>query len=148
MAKLRNGFPFDSTDFDDAGELPLVRIRDLNDAPFETFVDARLVPAAALIRDGEIVIGMDGDFNVRLWDRGEAALNQRLCVLDANDDTDARYLAYGLPEPLRRINEVTYATTVKHLSSQQVQHIRLPDRPLSEQRAIADFWTARPPRST
>lgn len=138
-ASLRNGFPFASEDFSEDGDFPLIRIRDLGNEPFQTFIDPDLVPARAQIANGQVVIGMDGDFNVRLWDRGEAALNQRLCVLDARQDSDSRFLAYALPEPLQEINDLTYATTVKHLSSQQVLHIDLPNWSPAEQRAIADF---------
>lgn len=139
LAHLRNGYPFASEDFSEDGDLPLVRIRDLGDKPFETFIDSTLVPQRALINDAQVAIGMDGDFNVRLWDRGLAALNQRVCVLDADPDMDARYLAYALPERLQVINDLTYATTVKHLSSQQVLQLKVPDWSPSEQRTIADF---------
>lgn len=37
------------------------------------------------------------------------------------------------------MNEVTYATTVKHLSSLDVLKFRMPLPPLDEQRAIATF---------
>lgn len=139
LAALRNGYPFASEDFSDDGDLPLVRIRDLGDAPFGTFIDLELVPKRALINDGQVVIGMDGDFNVRLWDRGLAALNQRVCVLDALPNADTRYLAYALPERLQVVNNLTYATTVKHLSSDQVLHLEVPDWSAEDQRSIADF---------
>ena len=34
-----------------------------------------------MIGDGELVVGMDGDFNSVIWWGGDAALNQRLCAL-------------------------------------------------------------------
>lgn len=139
LATLVNGHPFDSSSFSTDGAIPLVRIRDLLAAKFETFVQPSDVPADAVIRDGDIVIGMDGDFNVRLWDRGFAALNQRLCLLRANAFADPRFLAYALPERLRAINDLTYATTVKHLSSSQVRAIRLQVPVVDEQHAIADY---------
>ena len=82
---------------------------------------------------------MDGDFNVALWDRGAAALNQRLCLLRNKPQADSRFLAYVLPDSLEAINKVTYATTVKHLSSWQVLHIDIYAPDIEEQCAIADF---------
>jgi type I restriction enzyme S subunit len=82
---------------------------------------------------------MDGDFNVAYWSRGAAALNQRLCLLRSNGTTDTRFLAYALPAHLQVINDLTYATTVKHLSSGQVRGIRMDAPDLSEQCAIADY---------
>ncbi|TFV58992.1 UNVERIFIED_ORG: restriction endonuclease subunit S [Bacillus sp. AZ43] len=139
MADLINGFPFDSADFSDDGDLPLVRIRDILGTSFETFVAREVVPESVLIRDGDVVVGMDGDFNVVLWSRGPAALNQRLCLLRANGRADTRFLAYALPAYLQVINDLTYATTVKHLSSGQVRGIRMTAPDLPEQRAIADY---------
>ncbi|MCY4727237.1 restriction endonuclease subunit S [Nocardioides sp. STR2] len=139
MADLINGFPFDSTDFADDGDLPLVRIRDILGTSFETFLPAEIVPEPVLVSDGDVVIGMDGDFNVVAWSRGPAALNQRLCLLRANGCADMRFLAYALPAHLQVINDLTYATTVKHLSSSQVRGIRMTAPDLPEQRAIADY---------
>lgn len=119
--------------------MPLVRIRDILGGDFETFVDADVVPGGAIIRDGDVLIGMDGDFNAVLWKRGRAALNQRVCLLRATDRADPRFLAYALPDHLRVINDLTYATTVKHLSSGQVRSIRLRVPSIDDQSAIADF---------
>lgn len=52
---------------------------------------------------------------------------------------DQRFLAYAIPAPLRIINDLTYFTTVKHLSSYQVLDTRIPHPPIEQQRAIADF---------
>ncbi|MCB9539430.1 MAG: restriction endonuclease subunit S [Myxococcales bacterium] len=82
---------------------------------------------------------MDGDFQVVEWSRGPALLNQRLCLLRANPRLEQRFLLYVLPTPLKLINDLTYFTTVKHLSSGQVLKIRVPLPPLPTQRAIAAF---------
>lgn len=139
MANLVNGYPFDSADFSAEGDVPLVRIRDILAAEFETFVPKAKVPSSAIVRNDDVVIGMDGDFNVVFWKRGDAALNQRVCLLRTDGRADPRFLAYALPAHLRVINDLTYSTTVKHLSGWQVLHTKLeaPDR--SEQRAIADY---------
>lgn len=139
MADLVNGFPFDSADFSDHGDVPLVRIRDVLGDSFETFISSEVVPTSAMVHNGDVVVGMDGDFNVVYWSRGPAALNQRLCLLRANGRAHTRFLAYALPAHLQAINDLTYATTVKHLSSSQVRRIRMTAPDLGEQRAIADY---------
>lgn len=136
---LVNGFPFRSDDFSPEGEVPLVRIRDLLEEEFSTFVPEKSVPEHARLINGDIVIGMDGDFNVRLWDRGDAALNQRLCYLRAKPNCDPRYVAYALPTQLQAINDVTPSTTVKHLSSNDILGVKIPDYSVSAQRRIADY---------
>ena len=139
VASVVNGYPFDAATFMDAGGTPLVRIRDIVSTEYATFVPQEAVPSEAIICDGDIVIGMDGDFNSVLWSRGPAALNQRLCLLRTGTDALASYLAYAVLRPLKLINDLTYSTTVKHLSSKQVANIRIPLPPLDEQRRIVAY---------
>lgn len=135
---LENGYPFDSENFQPAGDMPLVRIRDLMGNIFETYVDGP-VPSRVILEDGDVVIGMDGDFNVIRWSRGPAALNQRLCRLRSRGSHDVRFVEYAIPDHLKSINEAQFATTVKHLSSAEVMSIRLKVPVPGEQRRIADF---------
>ena len=135
LTRVLNGFPFDSETFGMVGDVPLVRIRDIFSSSFTTFVPLGSVPENAWIRNDDIVIGMDGDFNLRLWTRGPAALNQRVCVLRSSSPIMSRWLAYCLPHELQRINDLTYATTVKHLASSQVSRIKIsvpPDEELEQ----------------
>ena len=139
LAVLVNGFPFDSKLFTRSDGIPLVRIRDLFTTATEVNWAGDPVPQAE-IRDGDVLIGMDGDFSVAWWAQGLALLNQRLCSVRARSKrVRQRLLFYCLPFPLKALNDVTYATTVKHLSSLDVLKFRLPLAPPSEQHAIADF---------
>lgn len=141
LVKLTNGFPFPSDRFGPSGDMPLVRIRDLAGAEFETFVTGPVSPEF-VIADGDVVIGMDGDFNLKRWNRGPAALNQRMCLLRPREGVDIRFVEYALPSILSIINDLTFATTVKHLSSSDVLGERIALPPLEEQRRIADFLDA------
>ncbi len=138
QAELINGYPFQSELFHLSDGIPLVRIRDLESENTEVFYNGPAIPSA-LIDTGDILIGMDGEFNVAAWRGGSALLNQRLCCLRPRTTIDDRFLTYSLPFPLRVINDLTYSTTVKHLSSNDVQKLRVPYPPLLEQRAIAAF---------
>lgn len=139
IAQVTNGYPFDSALFDPVEGIPLVRIRDIHSggAP-EVYWSGEPVPAAA-IDDGDLLIGMDGDFEVAWWSGGRAQLNQRVCCLRANGRDQLRFLYYVLPTPLKEINALTYATTVKHLSSFDVAKVRLALPPPDEVGAIAAF---------
>jgi type I restriction enzyme S subunit len=140
LADLTNGFPFDSSTFGTDG-IPLVRIRDLFLDDYSTYVSAP-VPESVVLKDGDVVIGMDGDFDLAVWKRGPAALNQRMCLLRGRGQNDSRFLAYALPRHLKVVNDLTYATTVKHLSSFEVLAERIGVPPPADQRAIADFLDA------
>ena len=139
QAELRNGFPFPSEMFTSAPLTPLIRIRDILADSFDTFVPDWSVPEEAVARSGDIIIGMDGDFNATLWNRGEAAINQRVAAIRTSPNADARFIAYAIPRKLKEINDVTHSTTVKHLSGEQILNIQLPYHDLPTQRRIADY---------
>ncbi|MDX2206754.1 MAG: restriction endonuclease subunit S [Gemmatimonadales bacterium] len=121
LARVVNGYPFDSELFDANEGVPLVRIRDLNEAETATRYKGPFVEAAA-ISANDVLVGMDGDFNIGRW-RGDgvALLNQRMCCVRGSTPAITRLLEYVLPVPLKVINDTTYATTVKHLASHQVE---------------------------
>jgi len=140
LADVINGYPFDSKLFSPTGQHPLVRIRDLNKIETEANYDGEFLESAAITPE-DVLIGMDGDFNIGRWNgQGKALLNQRMCCVRGHKDITSRLIEYALPFPLKAINDITYSTTVKHLSSYQVQKtfIALPPHE-QEQSAIAAF---------
>ncbi|HIY71971.1 MAG TPA: restriction endonuclease subunit S [Candidatus Luteimonas excrementigallinarum] len=140
VAHLVNGFAFKSSAFNESEGMPIVRIRDVTSGSAGTFYRGPTDdPRMTFIEDGQIAIGMDGDFNSRLWSGGRALLNQRVCTVQADEEFySQRLLSYALPGYLRLINEHTSAVTVKHLSSFTVRDIPLPLPPLNEQRRIVE----------
>jgi type I restriction enzyme, S subunit len=134
-ADIINGYPFDSSQFSAAG-VPLVRIRDLGKGETETRYSGEFVEAAAITSD-DVLIGMDGEFNVGRWRGNERALlNQRMCCVRGHDAMVSRFLEYLLPIPLRQLNAITFSTTVKHLSSRDVERFPLALPPADELEAI------------
>ena len=136
VAQVLNGFPFPSKQFSKTVGVPLLRIRDVTNGSTETKYDGDYDPAY-LVRQGDLVVGMDGDFNCALWRGPDAVLNQRVCKITADENFySKRFLSHALPGYLSAINAATSSVTVKHLSSLTVQDIPLPFPPPSEQRRI------------
>jgi type I restriction enzyme S subunit len=140
ISTLTNGYPFNSAGFNTEIGEPLVRIRDISRGRPETLYKGNLSdPKIPYIANGHIVIGMDGDFNCRVWQGGRALLNQRVCTVCADEAVySQKLLAFALPGYLKVINDNTSSITVKHLSSKTVQDIPLPLPPLPEQRRIVE----------
>ena len=81
VARVINGFPFDAARFSASSGHPVIRIRDLNKKQTATRYDGPFVELAK-VNPGDILVGMDGDFNVGRWRGSEAALlNQRMCCV-------------------------------------------------------------------
>lgn len=135
--EVQNGYPFQSEFFDEQEGIQLVRVRSLKTQSCDIRVKGTY-DDSFLIDDGSLLIGMDGDFQPCLWEGGRALLNQRVCRLKNFSAELDPYFAYvALKEPLRKLEEVTHYTTVKHLSSSTIKEIEIPLPPLHEQRAIA-----------
>ena len=75
--KLLSGFPFSSDKFSTEEGFPLIRIRDVVDSKIETYYQGSVLPMF-VVRYGDVLIGMDGDFNLARWKNGNALLNQRV----------------------------------------------------------------------
>lgn len=139
VADITNGAPFRSERFNlDGRGLPLIRIRDVKGSTVTTWYEGPWEPAH-LVRAGDLLVGMDGDFNAATWQGPAALLNQRVCRLEVTPGYDRRFLELVLPGYLEAIWKATSSTTVKHLSSKSVADIPLPNPPLDEQRRIVDI---------
>lgn len=137
ICKVQNGFAFDSKLFTtDSNDMPLVRIRDIKTGATETFYKGAYSPEY-ILKNGDYIIGMDGEFNITEWNGGQALLNQRVCrVSITSEDVLPKYLLYFLPIPLKQIEDETPFVTVKHLSSKKLNDILVPIPSLSEQSRI------------
>lgn len=137
--KIISGFAFDSNKFTkEEGYIGLIRIRDIYKTETEMNYKGSY-SKDAIVQTGDILIGMDGDFNIERWKGKPALLNQRVCKICNTKKGNENYLFYLLPRLLKCINDVTYSTTVKHLSVYDIINSELPLPPLSEQQAIATY---------
>ena len=143
VLEIQNGYAFDSKRFSTSKGLPLVRIRSLkNGVEKDTFFDGAY-DDKYVVSDGDLLIGMDGEFGCFEWKGGKALLNQRVCRLQ-NFDSQLlpRFLFYGVNDYLKAIEDVTGFATVKHLSSKQVLDIEFPVPSMSEQQRIVAILDA------
>lgn len=136
--RLLSGFPFASDRFSPEEGFPLIRIRDVIDSKIETYYRGPILPSYVIKRN-DILIGMDGDFNVSRWKNQDALLNQRVLKVDVSDagKIDLNFIYYWLQPFIRKINEATAATTVKHLSIKDIVKARDFLPPQKSQRKIA-----------
>lgn len=115
---VQPGYPFDSAKFSNSSTdgFPLIRIRDITSGEIQTYYTGEY-PPNYIVTAGDLLVGMDGDFNVRWWNNDAALLNQRCCRVTEKNSVLRRFLYYVLPFTLQHINTLTYATTVKHLAN-------------------------------
>lgn len=138
LVDLLNGYAFKSSKFNNNGiGLPIIRIRDINSGYTKTFYEGSY-DDKYLVKNGDLLIGMDGDFKISLWNHGSALLNQRVCKIHNFRNVDKRFLLFMMQKALDVIHADTYALTVKHLSSKQIEDINIPLPPTSVQKEIVE----------
>lgn len=136
VCTIQYGFPFDSAKFSDSEGVPLIRIRDVVRGYSETFTTEEYKDEF-LVHESDLLVGMDGEFNIAKWGKTPALLNQRVCRLMPKTNIDKGYLFYFMPTALKKIEEKTPFVTVKHLSAKELNKIEIPILPVDEQKKIA-----------
>ncbi len=137
LLEIQNGYAFDAKAFTPSEGMPLIRIRDLKggaktETRFTGGYDKKYV-----VKSGDLLIGMDGEFGCYEWKGPHALLNQRVCRLQGfASKLSPRFLFYGVNSHLKAIEDVTGYATVKHISSKQILDIDFPIPPLPEQQRI------------
>lgn len=125
LCDIQYGYAFDSGNFTDDETYPqLVRIRDVKRGFSETYYNG-VYPEEYVLSAGDLLVGMDGEFNIARWKVDGALLNQRVCKVIAKDNTDEEYLRFALSKALKEIENRTSFATVKHLSAKELNKLEL-----------------------
>ena len=132
------GCPFDATQFtDDNSFIPLIRIRDILSGKAGTYYKGDY-SQDYIIKKGDILVGMDGNFNLGIWNDIDGLLCQRVCKLYTKDETRLLngFIRHYMKPVFRQIEESTPGGSVKHLSAKAIKSIRIPLPPLPVQEEI------------
>jgi len=132
------GAPFSSKLFNEDGVgTPLVRIRDLPKEAPEVFT-TEAHPKGYLVTQGDIVVGMDGEFRTYLWGGADGWLNQRVCVLKPKDPVPRAFVLNSIAPLLAQVEATETATTVIHLGKNDIDRFRVTVPSTKVLRAFSD----------
>jgi type I restriction enzyme, S subunit len=135
------GAPFKSELFNNRKEgRPLVRIRDLVTQDPEVFT-AESHRRGYLVKRGDLVVGMDGEFRAHLWFGPDAWLNQRLCCFKPAAGVPRAFVHYSIESLLDFFERSKTGTTVIHLGKADIDTFQMlvpPGPVLREFAAIVD----------
>ncbi|MFU2421419.1 MAG: restriction endonuclease subunit S [Bacteroides sp.] len=138
ICDIQYGYAFDSKCFTEDSSYPqLVRIRDVKKGYSETYYSGDY-PEEYILSEDDLLVGMDGEFNIARWKCSGALLNQRVCRLTAKVGTNEEYLRFAMSKSLKEIEQRTAFVTVKHLSAKELNKLELDVPELSKQDKIAD----------
>jgi type I restriction enzyme S subunit len=141
VAQVLSGFAFKSELFNKSEGIPLIRIRDLPKRESTEALYSGSYEDRYVVKKGDFLIGMDGEFHCYEWNGPDALLNQRVCRIQdfKIGRVVPRYIYFAVNQYLDKIEQDTGYTTVKHISAKQVLGITIPLPPLPEQKRIVDL---------
>lgn len=125
ISNIIYGAPFASKLFNTEKKgLPIIRIRDLKNQHSDTYTE-EIHPKAYIIKAGDIVVGMDGEFRPYIWGNDEGLLNQRVCVFENKRSLGKMFLYLTIKPLLNRVEQTEVATTVIHIGKQDFDAFRV-----------------------
>lgn len=137
VAFSQAGFAFKSNSFNELGNgLPLIRIRDVGQEFTGTYYDGDF-REEFLVKSGDYLISMDGEFRVAKWKLKDALLNQRVSrLIFFGKETSQDFVCHFLQNRLSELQGTKAYTTVDHLSGGQISNSVIGLPPPAEQHRI------------
>ncbi len=124
---VQYGYPFKTKKFiDEPNETPVVRIRDILNCTISNYT-TETVDRKYKIREGDLLIGMDGNFHMNFWSTEGAYLNQR-CVRireKSNFKISSIQAFYEMYPYIKAREKNVSRTTVGHLSDEDLKELYL-----------------------
>ncbi|WP_065239363.1 restriction endonuclease subunit S [Gallibacterium genomosp. 3] len=125
IADVQYGFAFDGSLFNSQGKgTPIIRIRNI---PTGTTNDYTTQEADEqyIVYNGDIVVGMDGEFHINSWSGETAYLVQRTCKLAPKNELMRGWLLQAIYEPIKFFEKTIVGATVAHLGKKHIDTIEL-----------------------
>jgi type I restriction enzyme S subunit len=124
IATVTYGFPFASRNFNANGiGVPVIRIRDIQEGASATFTEEH-ADVKYHVKNGDILVGMDGDFHMCIWASGHAVQNQRVARFESRGEIGNLHLFLALEKPIQELNKAIVGTTVAHLGDMHIKIIQ------------------------
>lgn len=125
IASVQYGYAFDGSLFNDKGNgTPIIRIRNIPRGVTGDYTTEE-VDERYLIYNGEIVVGMDGEFHINSWNGDCSYLVQRACCFRPRNPEMNGWLLWAIYEPIKFFEKTVVGATVAHLGKKHIDSIEL-----------------------
>lgn len=125
VAEIQYGYSFDGKLFNSNGEgNPIVRIRNISDGVTSDFTTEE-ADNDYIIHNGDIIVGMDGEFHINSWCGHDAYLVQRTCSIRPYDENMKGFIFQAIYEPIKFFEATLVGATVAHLGKKHLDTIKI-----------------------
>ena len=123
IADVQYGYAFDGSLFNANGNgTPIVRIRNIPAGTTDDYTTEDAEPQY-VVHNGDILVGMDGEFHINSWSGPDAYLVQRTCSFRPNNPNMQGYLLQAIYEPIKYFENTVVGATAAHLGKKHIDTI-------------------------
>ncbi len=120
LAYYINGFAFKPEDWLKEG-LPIVRIEQLKNPDGEYDYCNKNIPEYNIINNGDLIFSWSASLFLRIWQHGEAVLNQHLFKVVPFDGIHKMFLKYLLDYSLVELTKSAHGSTMQHITRKELE---------------------------
>lgn len=123
VADIIYGFPLSVEKFNKNGNIPVIRIRDIISNSISAYTN-ELFDEKYLTKEGDLLIGMDGNFQMNFWFRDGDCVNQRITRIREIDYPNYLIMLQIKPFIEKKVDSVA-RSTVGHLSDKDMKSLKI-----------------------
>lgn len=123
LVDVQYGYAFDGSQFNATRNgMPIIRIRNIPSGNTCDYTTEK-VDVQYVVHNGDILVGMDGEFHINSWSGSDAYLVQRTCSFRPNKSSMKGYLLQAIYEPIKFFESTVVGATVAHLGKKHIDTI-------------------------
>ena len=143
VADVQYGFAFDGLLFNSEGNgTPIIRIRNIPDGITKDYTTQE-ADEQYIVKNGDIVVGMDGEFHINSWSGTDSYLVQRTCSIRPKNEIMKGYLLQAIFEPIKFFEKTVVGATVAHLGKKHIDTIMLLSAPAVFYKPLQNYYIKR-----
>ena len=125
IAQVQYGYAFDGSLFNSQKiGTPIIRIRNIPQGQTEDYTPEN-VDSQYLVYNGDIIVGMDGEFHINTWAGDTAYLGQRTFRIKALTSDLNGFLLWAIYEPIKYFEKTVVGATVAHLGKKHIDTVEI-----------------------
>jgi type I restriction enzyme S subunit len=143
IADVQYGFAFDGSLFNaDGNGMPIIRIRNIPDGITKDYTTEE-ADEQYIVKNGDIVVGMDGEFHINSWSGEDSYLVQRTCRIKPHNSGMNGYLLQAIYEPIKFFESTVVGATVAHLGKKHIDTITIFTAPEEMYKPFQQYFNKR-----
>ena len=143
IADVQYGFAFDGSLFNlDGSGMPIIRIRNIPDGITKDYTTEE-ADEQYIVKNGDIVVGMDGEFHINSWSGEDSYLVQRTCRIKPHNADMNGYLLQAIYEPIKFFESTVVGATVAHLGKKHIDTITVLTAPEEMYKLFQQYFNKR-----